>query len=546
MGNIWLYIVKRLLIAVPTLLGIAVITFAFIRLAPGDPFGMEEITDPSLSYHGAVSVDVSERTRKLYGLDKPILLNFDVMDRGRTVEAAWERLAVCLEKESREEELARAQEELVSLGSRIVPPLVPLVIDEGNEAKARALGTMLRLAGLTDEAADLESLEAWWGRECRVFGQASIRQAVDHVISGSRPEQESAIDLIRGRLRSRALPHARGRIDKTEPGEARERLALLMAQVAGCVAAGGEEGKIVRPRAKESPEALLCAWWKENSLTHRDIGWLERAGRCFTEAQFPLWLSRIATLDFGESYRDHRPVFEKVWESMKITLSFQIISIFLIYLIAVPLGVLSAVRKGTLSDTCITIGLFMFYSLPGFWVATMLIVFLSGTVCWDIFPPGGLSSADASTMTGFQWLLDRAWHMVLPLVCLTYGGLASLSRYTRAGMVEVIRQDYIRTARAKGLPEWKVIAKHAFRNGLIPLITLFAGLLPALISGAVIVETIFGIHGLGLLGYQAVLDRDYPVIMAISFLTAFLVLLGMILSDVLYMIFDPRITLERN
>ena len=149
-------------------------------------------------------------------------------------------------------------------------------------------------------------------------------------------------------------------------------------------------------------------------------------------------------------------------------------------------------------------------------------------------------------MTGFQWLLDRAWHMVLPLVCLTYGGLASLSRYTRAGMVEVIRQDYIRTARAKGLPEWKVIAKHAFRNGLIPLITLFAGLLPALISGAVIVETIFGIHGLGLLGYQAVLDRDYPVIMAISFLTAFLVLLGMILSDVLYMIFDPRITLERN
>lgn len=542
MGNIWLYIARRLLIAVPTLFGIAVITFTFIRLAPGDPTEIEEITDPSLSYSGAVSVDVEERTRKLYGLDKPILLNFDVMDRRRSVEAAWDDLILCLD-EGRKEELPRAQARLAALGTRFIPLLVPRVIEGGRRDGARILGAVLQAAGLAEGIDGLDTLEAWWRRESRIYSDESIRRAVDDVIFGTGEKQENAARLIEDRLLDLAVPHAWERLEELEPGEARQRMVVLMGSVTGCVAL--RDGRARKAAAGEEIEELVAGWWEENNLVYRDIGWLERVGRTFTEAQFPIWLSQIMTLDFGESYKDHRPVSEKVWEAMKVTLSFQIISIFLIYLIAVPLGALSAVRKGTLSDTCITVCLFMLYSLPGFWVATMLIVFLSGTAFWDIFPPGGLSSHDASTMNSAEWWTDRLWHMALPIVCLTYGGLASLSRYTRSGMIEVIRQDYIRTARAKGLPEWKVIVKHAFRNGLIPVITLFAGLLPALIGGSVIVETIFGIHGLGLLGYQAVLDRDYPVIMAISFVTALLVLLGMILSDVLYMLVDPRISLER-
>ena len=139
------------------------------------------------------------------------------------------------------------------------------------------------------------------------------------------------------------------------------------------------------------------------------------------------------------------------------------------------------------------------------------------------------------------WLLDRLWHMCLPVLCMTYGGLAVLSRYARAGMLEVIRQDYIRTARAKGLSERAVIMKHALRNGMIPIVTLIGGLLPALLSGSVIIETIFNIPGMGRLGFNAVLERDYPIVMAITFFSAVLVLLGMLLSDLLYAVADPRI-----
>jgi len=217
---------------------------------------------------------------------------------------------------------------------------------------------------------------------------------------------------------------------------------------------------------------------------------------------------------------------------------------FLIYLIAVPLGVLSAMKRGTLVDGAVAAGLFLLYSLPDFWVATLLIVFLAGGTFLEVFPPQGLNSPGAAALGSMDWILDRLWHMVLPVFCLTYGGLASLSRYTRAGMLEVIRQDYILAARAKGLPERLVIGKHAFRNGIIPIVTLMAHLLPALLGGSVIVESIFNIPGMGRLVYDSFLARDYPVIMAVSFFSAGLVLAGMILSDVLYMVVDPRISLD--
>jgi len=216
----------------------------------------------------------------------------------------------------------------------------------------------------------------------------------------------------------------------------------------------------------------------------------------------------------------------------------------MIYVIAVPLGVLTAVKRGSWFDNAASVLVFLLYSLPNFWVAYLLILFFGGGHFLDLFPIQGLNSEGAESLPFWTWLLDRVWHMCLPVACMTYAGLAALSRYARTGMLEVIRKDYIRTARAKGLSERAVIMKHALRNGMLPIVTLLGGLLPALISGSVIIEYIFGIHGMGMLGFQAVLQRDYPVVMAIAFFSALLVLVGILLSDLLYALLDPRIRLE--
>ncbi len=260
--------------------------------------------------------------------------------------------------------------------------------------------------------------------------------------------------------------------------------------------------------------------------------------------QYLLWVKRIFTLDFGTSYKDHRKVWDKIAERLPITIQLNIISIFLIYLIAIPCGVYSSTHTNSLTDKTLTIGFFILYSLPSFWVAELLIMLFGGGDFWDIFPVYGISSIGAESMGWIPWLVDRIWHLVLPVTCLTYGGLAYLSRLTRAGMLEVIREDYVRTARAKGLSERVVIFKHAFRNALLPLITLLAFLLPSMIGGSVIIESIFSIPGMGQLGFDAVLSRDYPVIMAIAAISAFLTLIGLLISDILYAALDPRIKLE--
>jgi peptide/nickel transport system permease protein len=260
--------------------------------------------------------------------------------------------------------------------------------------------------------------------------------------------------------------------------------------------------------------------------------------------QYFLWVKRVFTFDFGTSYKDHRKVLDKIAERLPVTIQLNIISIFLVYLIAVPCGIYSATRPGTTADRLMTLSFFFLYSLPSFWVAVLLIMFFGGGEFLDIFPVYGISSIGAENWSLFPWLMDRIWHLVLPVVCLTYGGLAYLSRLTRANMLEVIREDYIRTARAKGLSERVVIFKHGFRNALLPIITLLAFLLPAMFGGSVIIESIFSIPGMGQLGFEAVLSRDYPVIMAITTISALLTLVGLLISDILYAVLDPRIKLD--
>lgn len=255
-----------------------------------------------------------------------------------------------------------------------------------------------------------------------------------------------------------------------------------------------------------------------------------------------IWLKQIVTLDFGRSYKDHRPVIDKIAERLPITITLNVISIFVIYLIAIPLGVYSAVKTGSFLERSSTFFLFILYSIPSFWMAMILIFFLGGGEYWNIFPVYGILSPGAETYPFFKKALDFLWHIVLPVFCLTYGSFAYLSRFQKGSLLEVLREDFVRTATAKGLPPSRVILRHALRNALIPIITILAGLLPAMIGGSVIIETIFSIPGIGQLGFESVLARDYPMIMAIATISAFLTLLGILISDIVYVLVDPRIS----
>ncbi|MDC3379280.1 ABC transporter permease [Planctomycetota bacterium] len=260
--------------------------------------------------------------------------------------------------------------------------------------------------------------------------------------------------------------------------------------------------------------------------------------------QYARWVWKLAQGDFGKSSKFRAPVSTKIWGALGITLWLNGISLILIYLISVPLGIHAAVRRGKPEEKVIGVTLFGLYSAPSFWVATIFLFLFCNPSMFFWFEGVGIHQQDYAEMPYLDQLWDWFKHLILPVICLTYGGLAGLSRFARTGMLETIRQDYVRTARAKGLSERVVIFKHALRNSLIPIITLMASLLPAMIGGSVIIEFIFTINGMGKLGFDAILSRDYNMIMAITTISAVLVLFGMLLSDVLYTIVDPRISLE--
>ena len=263
--------------------------------------------------------------------------------------------------------------------------------------------------------------------------------------------------------------------------------------------------------------------------------------------QYLLWVGNLVTLDFGRSFKDNSPVIDKVAERVPVTLGMNLIAIFLSYLIAIPIGIYSATHPGSAGDRISTTVLFMLYSLPTFWIATLCIIFLSQPDYLDLFPSSNLYSIDYSESWSFwEKTSDLLWHLTLPMLIYTYTSFAYISRQMRGAMLEVIRQDYIRTARAKGLAESTVVYKHALRNSLIPIVTLLAGLLPGLIGGSIIVEQIFTIPGMGLLGYQAVIERDYPIVMATLTIGAVLTMLGVLLADIMYSVIDPRIAFSKK
>ncbi len=248
------------------------------------------------------------------------------------------------------------------------------------------------------------------------------------------------------------------------------------------------------------------------------------------------------TLDFGEAFADGRKVKDKILERLPITLTINLLSLGLVLLIAIPIGIMSATRQYSLLDRFTTIFVFIGFSTPSFWLA-LLLIYLFG-VQWGVLPISGIQSLDVTGLSGWDRLMDRSQHLILPVFVLSFGGLAGFSRYVRNNMLEVMRQDYIRTARAKGLSESVVIYKHALRNALMPVITILGLSLPGIIGGSVIIEQVFGIPGMGQLMFQSVMSRDYNLVMGILVPAAFLTLLGNFLADIGYAFTDPRVRLK--
>ncbi|MDH5477698.1 MAG: ABC transporter permease [Nitrospinota bacterium] len=256
--------------------------------------------------------------------------------------------------------------------------------------------------------------------------------------------------------------------------------------------------------------------------------------------QYWLWLKKVLVLDFGDSFsQDARPVLDKILERLPITLLISVLSLIIVFTLSIPIGVLSATHQYSFFDRVASLFVFFGFSMPTFWFALLLMILFGVWLDW--LPISGVVSMNHAQLSEFGKIKDYAMHLFLPVTMSGLTSLAGMSRFTRQSMLEVIRQDYVICARAKGLPERKVIYKHAMKNATLPIITLTALSIPGLIGGSVIFETIYSIPGTGQLFYQAVMGRDYPLVMGELVLMAFLTLIANLLADVSYAMVDPRI-----
>ena len=263
--------------------------------------------------------------------------------------------------------------------------------------------------------------------------------------------------------------------------------------------------------------------------------------------QYGRWIGNLASGDLGETFHGGEKVSEVLRPRLLVTISLEAAAFLIIFAIAIPVGIYSAWRPESVLDRLSSFTMFVLYSLPSFWVATMLILLFGNRESPFLgmhFPVAGLTDDRAVNPSTWETVKDVVWHAFLPVICLSYGSLAAVSRYMRTGMLEVIRQDYIRTARAKGLPESRVVLKHALRNGLFPIVTLAAAMLPVIVGGSIIIEFIFSIPGIGAYTIEAIRLREYHVLMTIFLLTGVMELIAILIADIAYAVLDPRVSYE--
>jgi microcin C transport system permease protein len=257
--------------------------------------------------------------------------------------------------------------------------------------------------------------------------------------------------------------------------------------------------------------------------------------------RYGIWLKNIATLNFGDSFKYEEPVIDVIASKFPVSIMFGIVSFILTYLICVPLGVVKAIRNGSPFDSGTSFILFVMYSVPPLMLGILLLTFFASSSHLDLFPIGGLYSDNYDDLTTAGKMWDRLHHAILPLICYMIGSFTFLTMLMKNSLIDVIKMDYVRTAKAKGLPDRVVYMKHALRNALIPIVTGMSGILGLFFSGSIIIENLFGLDGMGLLSLTAANSRDYNVLMGLIFIQSLLFLLGRLLTDILYVVVDPRI-----
>lgn len=262
--------------------------------------------------------------------------------------------------------------------------------------------------------------------------------------------------------------------------------------------------------------------------------------------RYAIWIKRVVMLDFGTSYNYREPVWKLIKARVPISLMFGGTGFFLAYLVCIPLGIYKAIHHRTLRDAFTSMVVFAGYSIPDFALGMLLLVLFGGGSFWNLFPLGGVTSDNFSTLTLWGKTTDLLHHMVLPLICYMVGSFAVLTVLMKNSLMENLSSDYVRTAMAKGLSFRAALYRHALRNSLIPIATGFGAILTVFVSGSLLIEVVFNIHGMGLLSYNAVNQRDYPVTLGIIMVASFLTIMGNLVSDMLYVVIDPRISFSAS
>ena len=481
------YVLKRLLLMIPTFAAISLLVFVVLNFAPGTPGAQMQTGENQGSQDASNTGDQQESYRlfkEQFNLDKPVLYNtrFTV---GRPDVQAMLSDAMNLPGDVSQGRRIEAQDVLENWGRYAVPGLISTLEEDTLPVELRAFASQ------------------------RLTFNAQIQNKLIYK-RGLNAEERAEVKRI-AKNNSEFKSWSFG---KNAPADTQAEVTAQWSQ-----------------------------WYQVNAHNwNYSLG--DKARILLMDTRFAKYWGNLVRLDFGVSHVDKRPVLQKVFSKLRYSITLSLATLLLIYGISVPLGIWSSVKQNSLADRIVTTILFMLYSLPSFFTAVFLLNLLTrGTpVAW--FPTSGFESLDTTQMTTLEYIGDVAWHCVLPVLCMSYAALAALSRYARTGLLDVIRSDYVRTARAKGLPESIVILKHAARNGMIPILTLLASLLPALIGGSVVIEVVFGIPGMGSYLFESITVRDYNAVMAVLLISSGLTLIGMLLSDLSYALVDPRITFE--
>lgn len=494
------FILRRILFFIPTLIIISLLAFIISINAPGDPLDRmvsSRESDLEISSQSANSQKEKEKWRKILGLDLPVFY--------------------------------------ISLSNAATPDTIYKIFDDNERF---ALKRLIAEYGNWKEIAD-------WNMSIK-----KLLNEYNNIIADSAAfivlgKNQTTDTILESKLIASSLQYAYSeKIISLKLNELKRLSSqyVFLNTISDKVVYSQNKFSEIKQHSTRYKNYIPSVNFYSYNQYHRwifgDGNWLTGKGNIDTEG--------IIRGDFGYSYETKLKVSTVIAERMRWSLLFTIVSVILAYLISLPIGLKAAAKKDSLFDRTSSVILFMLYSLPTFWVATLLLMTFANTEFINIFPASGIQPVTGIPDDANFWetIKLRLPYLILPTIAYTYSQLAFLSRITRVSTLEVISQDYIRTARAKGLSENKVIYKHAFRNALLPIITVFSNVFPAALSGSVILETIFTIPGMGQQIFHAIGAKDYPVIIDVFTLTGILTLAGYLIADVLYALADPRISYD--